>query len=265
MTEVQPKLITKNCTVCDIEISWQHKHKPEECPSCGEQYFDKPQIEIDLFKLQSRYLDNNEEEALGEMYSVITVYAENLIKNIIHSSYYMDVDILETKAHEAATKFIEYYLTNPAFRMERSFGAYLKFPIRNVLYASKKIDRNTTSFNTLIDHGSGSTFEDILESMSITTIYNNKDREDATEKIIDSQISFEKEITSLIHESIKRLKANYSTAHIIRVLIGVKLHFDKISPNMINDYYNINHNDVKENIEKIMMLTFQYLKSMEIQ
>jgi len=263
MIEVPIKLITKNCTICKTEISWQHKHKPKECPNCGERYFDKPKIEIDLFRLQSEYLDDHNESALGEMYLLIVVYAKNLIKNMIHSSYYMDANILDTKAHEAATKFIEYYLTNPDFRMDRSFGAYLKFPIRSVLYSSKKIDRNTTSFNTLIDSENGSTFEDILESMNITTIYNNKDRADDNEKIVNSSISFEQDIFSLLQESIKRLRVNFNTAHIIRVLIGVKLHFNQISPNMINDYYNINHNDVKENIEKIMMLIFQYLKSME--
>ncbi len=264
MTEVPIKLITKNCTVCGLELSWRHKHKPKFCPNCGEVNFDKPQIEIDLFKLQSKYLDDHEENALGEMYNLLVIYAKNLIKNMIHNSYYMDVEILDMKAHEAATKFVEYYLVNPDFRMDRSFGAYLKFPIRNVLYASKKIDRNTTSFNTILDEANNMTFEDIIQTMNITTIYNNKDLDYSHhEKIVNSSITFSKDICSLLTESIKRLKEGYNTPHIIRVLVGVRLHFNKVSPNMINDYYNINHNDVKENIEKIMMLVFQYLKSME--
>ena len=263
MAEVPIKLITKNCTICQTEISWQHKHKPKSCPTCGEIYFDKPKIEIDLFKLQTQYLDEHDESALGKMYILLVEYSKNLIKNMIHNTYRMDKDILDIKAHEATTKFIEYYLTNPDFRLDRSFGAYLKFPIRNVLYASKKIDKNTTSFNTILDQSSNMTFEDIIETMNITTMYNNRDRDSNNEKTINSSISFTKDICSLLNESISRLKQHFDTAHIIKVLIGVKLHFDKVSLNTINDYYNINHNDVKENIEKIMMLIFQYLKSME--
>lgn len=263
MTEVPIKLIVKNCTICNTEISWQHKHKPESCPSCGERYFDKPKIEIDLFKLQSEYLDDKDQSALGKMYVLLVQYSKNLIKNMIHNSYIMDKDILDVKAHEATTKFIEYYLTNPKFRLDRSFGAYLKFPIRSALYTTKKIDKNTTSFNTILDDAGKMTIEDIIETMNITTLYNNHDRDDNNLKIINSSISFTEDIYSLLTESLILLKKNFSTPHIIRVLIGIKLHFNKVSPNMINNYYNINHNDVKENIEKIMMLIFQYLKSME--
>jgi len=263
MAENSIKLITKNCTICNTKISWQHKHKPKKCPNCGEVYFDKPKIEIDLFKLQSDYLDNNNKDALGDMYLLLVKYSKNLIKNMIHNSYYMDNDILDVKAHEAATKFIEYYLTNPNFRMDKSFGAYLKYPIRNVLYAVKKIDKKTTSFNSILDESNHLELKTLIETLNIRTIYNNKDRIDSSEKIINESIDFIDDIYSLLIKSIKRLKQNYSTSHIIKVLIGVKLHFFKVSVNKINDYYNINNNDVKENTEKIMMLIFQYLKSME--
>lgn len=259
------KLITKNCTICGAEISWQHKHKPKQCPVCGEVYFDKPKIEIDLFKLQNAYLENYNKDILGDMYVVLVKYSKNLIKNMIHNSYHMDKDILNIKAHEAATKFIEYYLTNKNFKMDKSFGAYLKYSIKNVLYAVKKIDKKTTSLNSILDESNHSELETIIESLNIKTIYNNRDREDENEKTINESIDFTNDIYSLLEESIKRLKQHYKISHIIKVLIGVKLHFYKISSNKINDYYSINNNDVKENVEKIMMLIFQYLKSMERQ
>jgi len=263
LAESSPKQYVKNCTICGTEIIYRHKHKPSKCPTCGERNFDKPIIEIKLFHLQDEYLINRDSVILGKMYNLLVDYSKNLIKNMIHNSYYMDNDILDMKAHEAATKFIEYYLSKPEFKMDRSFGAYLKFPIRNVLYNSKKIDKNTISFNTILDSANNMTFEDVIETMDITTIYNNKDRYDNNERIINESTDFTNDICSLLSETATRLRNNYSTAHVIKVLLGVKLHFTKTSVNLINDYYNINENNVKENTEKIMMLIFQYLKSME--
>lgn len=147
---------TKRCGICEKVIGWYWGSKPERCPYCNSVSWDKPHDEAVLFNLQDRYLQSRDPSILGEMFPVLRVYAERIIKKNLAGNRKYDDLTLDTKASDSANKLIEYFLEKPAFYITDSWGFYLKKIVQQYMYAKryKDVDQNEISLETPISETS---------------------------------------------------------------------------------------------------------------
>lgn len=105
---------------------------------------------------QENYLRTRNNKYLAEMYSILKDYYCNLFINYTHrKGLYWNDDEIRDKAHEAATRLVERFITNPEFKVELSLTAYGHWEMVWVLYHDKDYEMNRVSFDSLIDNIQG--------------------------------------------------------------------------------------------------------------
>ena len=130
-------------TCCNCgQTTTGERAKEKSCPVCGcgkiNSDWNKPELETSLFLLQKEYLKTFDKDILGKMYTILQIYAVGKIKKIIHGSVCLIPEVLEEKASDAATLVIELYLRSKEFQIHTSFGSYLSFKVREVLWGYKE-------------------------------------------------------------------------------------------------------------------------------
>ena len=105
---------------------------------------------------QEKYLRTRNNKCLAEMYSILHDYYCNLFINYTHrKGLFWTDDEIRDKAHEAATRLVERFITNPEFKVELSLTAYGHWEMVWVLYHDKDYEMNRVSFDSLIDNIQG--------------------------------------------------------------------------------------------------------------
>lgn len=147
LMESDRKRYERNCSICDHEIIYFHKSKdfgkPEVCPKCGDTYWDKPIIEVELFKIQDRYVVASPEErtvCIGQMYEKLIEYAEHMIKSIMKSKKILSKEELEMAAHDATAIMLQRFLEKEDYVTRISFGGNLKKILSGVLFGGARND-----------------------------------------------------------------------------------------------------------------------------
>ncbi|OQA15563.1 MAG: hypothetical protein BWY64_02840 [bacterium ADurb.Bin363] len=137
------------------KLEWIDKEHP--CPSCGELWCILPPTERELRGMQIQYFESRDSKILGKMYSILESYAQSLIKKQFSNRITPDNPV-EYYSHMAATFFIEKYLMDVEFKIEISFGAYLRHMIRQALFgkqehacAEESLDFEFEDGNTVLD------------------------------------------------------------------------------------------------------------------
>ena len=113
------------------KVEWKKNNYP--CPSCQIDLCCLPDSERSLMKLQSHYFaTGRESKVLGQMYDILKPYASSLIKK--KHTYITDPNELMQAAHLSAWYLLEHYYNDQNFRINISFGAYLKHTIKQAIF-----------------------------------------------------------------------------------------------------------------------------------
>ena len=252
------------CIKCESMIAYNRSEKPLNCPYCGygngNYEWKKPQTETELFIIQNKYLKNRDPKYLNDLYLVLLKYAEGKIKKILNGSIYYDAEKLQEKAHDAATQFIEYYLKKPNFKVDFSFGGFLSWQIKSVLWNKTDQDFDKTfSLNSMIDSSSN---KEKIELGNFKPLFSEfDDDEDCLRSNIARKVDLVNGIEIIISDIINKLRSEYSTAFALKVLIGIKNYILGTSDEDKELYYNhYGRYDVKDYVEKSMMLIYSFIQ-----
>lgn len=174
------KRFKKKCSVCSNWVFWEgvdfEKDRPLQCPHCASFRFEKPKMETQLFTLQEKFLATRDQKTLGEMYLIMLRYARNGIVSRLKNKHSLCDDTVDSKSEDAATSVVAYYLRNPAFRIDESFGAYIIGAVNYQLYYKrfKDIDSKEVSISTPLGSDSdSSSLEDQLSQTPTVEAFNH--------------------------------------------------------------------------------------------
>ena len=107
-------------------------------------YYATPQTDNQqLLNMQKRYVIDNDQTALNDIYRLGCHVALNMINKAAASNRHIkalsDSERSE-KAHNASSYIIEQYLKRPAFFIKKSYTAYLYKRVQYELFYHRKID-----------------------------------------------------------------------------------------------------------------------------
>jgi hypothetical protein len=245
---------------CNKEVVWRHKSKPELCPHCENRYWDKPYTEFKLFTLQEKYLKTRDQKILGEMYKILKLYAKKLIVTMVKGKFYYKAEELEIKAHESACKLIFYYLEKPTFCIESSFGGYLNWPIRNVLYADKNEEGND-SLNCLIDNEKE--LDEFLPGLS--EVARKKMIVNFEENLIDKHSQIVDRLYKIVYKISNKINKEYGISESLLFLVGLRNKIKGLSDNFMDSFYLYTGLETQKNIDKALFIIYKALKRYSIE
>lgn len=253
--KVEKKKKKKACLSCGQIVEYIHKSRPKLCPFCQNDRWDKDRDEFKLFHLQDEYLKTKDNKILGQMYIILKEYAKKLIVKTVKGKYFFKKEDLEIKAHDSANKIIEYFLTKPSFKIENSFGGYMNWPVKNVLYADKRKEAHD-SLNCLID--TENELEDYLPVISGEAKY--KMIFEFEVDSIRNNTTIVPEIYKLIHNIENKISKNFSKSQSLLFLIGVRNKLKVKSDDFYTNFFSYCGVDVKKHVDTALFLVYKYIK-----
>jgi hypothetical protein len=255
---------------CGRYLEWFRGMSPDECPFCGCKYYDKPNLEMKLFVLQDKWLEeydkNKSTTILGEkMFPIIQEYAINMIKGMIKGKRSLSEDELQERSFDAATLLIEVILRDPEHRMRYSFGDYLSRLCKSVCYSTKNHEK-TFSLNSMLKDGRtefGETIvadayelsgglEDPQELKMNNRLEMQEVREDAIEKVIGL---VEKSAEILFNNT-----GNYEQK--ILYLQGLLIKLKDGNAKILSEFYEYSGNAIKKYVERGELIVFDNLREL---
>lgn len=251
----------KKCSVCEkIHVYEGDVPSPFRC-SCGTIRWDKPLMEAQLFTLQEKYLENRDNKILGEMYKILFKYSKNMIWSRVKNKYSMSEDKIESKAQDASTAIIQYYLTKPYFMVNESFGSYVVGAVSYQLYYKKikDIDEFEVSLSTPLgsdqNPGKEATLEDKLSERTTEDVssFNEYFDEDKEERLIEEMDKFlEKSLKHLaIQQGVRQAVYSFSLLH----------SFLNQKPDKFFEWvYSEKGRTLQENFELLKLSLFEFLE-----
>lgn len=234
------------------------------CPHCGKgpktRDWLKPPIEVALFKLQDEYLKTKSREVLGQMYLYLWQYAIGKIRKMAAGKINLTSEVIEEKAMDAATLFIEYYLKKPDFSISTSFGSYLAFQIRAVLYNQKEKENDQC---------------DNLQAIAIPedrmlALSSHAEEDSSTHHEIDRQLAREgllEEVSHFLRSAVMMMMQKLPRRDVLFFLLGVKYYLTtRILRKKAPPYQSLfqNSNGVEDYIDAVMLDFFRFLKTKDI-
>jgi len=256
-------LYKRTCAYCGKTVQYYHSEKPEYCPYCGAYNYIKPKTETTLFLLQKEYLEHGRNnEVLGKMYLILKDYAKSMIKMQLQKSgmtkyNYDDIDM---KASDSATLLLEYYLTKPAFKIEQSFGGYLKDKVKQALYnKTEQREDSYASFNSLLSDSEGHAEEigELKEQLNFNYIFGDQDK-------YRKRILSEKELVDGIHRIIAKITEtvteSYNRKDSLLLLIGMYIRINNTNNSTMDNYYKYFGSVYKDFIDASLLLLYEFIK-----
>ena len=156
------KLFT--CRLCGYQFNFDTEEEKAEwkknrliCPECGEEYCNKPESEILLFKLQNKFIETIDDflieknPHLIDMYFILVDYSLSLLYKYYIGKIQSNT-MAKYYAERSATIFIEKYLKDNNFRVTDSFGGLLvskgrKGIISQACFGKEEKDLDADSIN----------------------------------------------------------------------------------------------------------------------
>lgn len=251
------KVYKKICSYCGKEVTYNHSHKPLQCPYCEALNWAKPPTETQLFLYQRDYLSTRNDSILTKMYPILVSYVSSIMKKTISSSYIYDVDFIEEKSSDAATILIENYLSKPEFYIHGSFAGYLRDKVKEVLYSNKE-EEDHDSLNghfedndkELIEYSNRYNYQplftiEVEDSMDVS-FYKDKDMLDGLMSILDRVFD--------------ELKITVSYYEFLATIVATLHRITKQSDEFMSRYYTEYGTGIHESVKKIEYLLFSFLK-----
>lgn len=247
----------KECTVCKMEIYFSRKEKPENCPFCGEPFWDKPNDERQLFILQEIYIRNGRDpEDLGPMYLKLIDYSKNIIKHKLRNSYILPAEDFNSKSISMSLIMIERFLKDKESRIQYSFGGMLQRIANGVLFGEKKDDQ-VDSLNDILFDGA----PEVLDSLkSLTNERCEKlfsyDPQSSDNLMTENDLIKDlKRIVDLIYNRVYKKKSSQN----MLFLVGLNHFLTKKKDTFMREYNNIIYNQTRRNIENSKLVIRKYL------
>ncbi len=258
----------KICVYCTKDVKYFHGKKPQVCPHCGESDYIKPPTETRLFLLQDKYFQNRDSKYLSEMFIILKTYAASIIKKNLPKDFIYHYDQLDEKAQDAATLFIEYYLVHNNFRVEKSFGGYLQWKVKEVLW-NKKLQREED--HESLNYLSTKAWKDSDHAQVIdrTMFANMKplygaDEDHTLVPHINNTEDLILGIESIINGSMIEIKKLYiSNYYILIILFGICLIMEGKTDVYMDKFYHYFGSEIKKDVDKIKLLIYRFIKERE--
>lgn len=245
------------CALCGKVVSYIHGEKPELCPYCNQEDYIKPKTETRLFRLQDQWLDTRDKEVLGSMYLIMVEYAQSLIKKSLPPTFIYHYDKVDEKASDAANLIIDYYLSKPHFKIEKSFGGYINTKIREVLWNKKDQEEdNHESIYQVVSDDVDKEILEVTDVLGLNSLFGNFEEYVQRERDKDYMLQGLKSIVKSISERIKNDHGNY---YQIITLVGIN-YFIRNQSDMIKFYDIYKDEKVKQLIDKSMLIVYEFIK-----
>lgn len=249
----------KICVYCAKEVGYFHGKKPKVCPHCGSGDYIKPPTETRLFLLQDKYLKTKDQKYLAQMFVILKKYAASIIKKNLPKDFFYHYGDLDEKSQDAATLFMEYYLANDGFMVSKSFGGYLQYKVKEVLW-NKKLQReeNHESLNKPFD-SSDKELIDVSVFTNMQPLYGTI--EDHTEDLEKNKDDLILGIENIINASMDQLeRIHESKSYALWSLVGICLYIEKKSENYMDKFYHMMGSELKEDVDLIKLLIYRFIK-----
>lgn len=258
----------KVCSFCGEEVSYFHGNKPSKCPHCGAENYIRPPTETKLFLLQEQYLANRDEESLSKMFVILKRYAKSMIKKLLPKNFTYHYGKIDEKAEDAVTLLIENYLESNDFRIEQSFGGYLQWKVKEVLW-NKKLQREENHFSlqqsVFTDIDSASSTNEIIDMMTneheIQPLYGTID--DHTQDFEVHKDDVVEGIDTIIDRILQELRPYYSFSTLLLVLIGICLRIEGKSSLYMSNFYSHFGSHLQDDIDMAMLMIYRFIKEEE--
>lgn len=130
----------------------------------------KPETEIILESLQTKFLETRDPEIWKEMFEIMVQYARSLTLKQSRGKVFLDPDHVLGVATDATIKVMERY-NQPDFLISHSFAGLLRWKVIESLYSGWKEEANT-SINLVFPESSSNKVElgDLQEKLHITPL-----------------------------------------------------------------------------------------------
>ena len=252
----------KQCANCHATITYGYGTKPTVCPICGNQWWDKPKDEFELFMLQDDYIKSGRSpEKLSLMYEGLIRYSENLIKKNLKGKASLDLERIHEQAEDTALNFLEVYLKNSDYVVKFSFGGLLAKYVTGVMYNKReKMNDRTISLDKTIAEDM-KLEENVLRFMDTSPV-KEKFEQDAyseydhnhPEELIDELMLI------IINKKLKVLKLE-SPVDSLLFLIGIRTFLIRNRKCSIDEFYDYYGDDLKVEIDDCLEIIKKQLKN----
>lgn len=240
----------KICVNCHTKIIYGYGTKPSVCPTCGNQWWDKPADEFLLLTLQDDYIKSGRKpDKISPMYDGLIRYSENLIKkNLKTTSKFLDPERIHELAEDATLNFLQVYLKKPDYVVEDSFGGLLRRYVSGVMYSDKtKMHDQMTSLDTVI--AEDMKIEDnVLRFMEMTP-EKEKFELDAWDEYQKSHPDLVEDLNEIIVHKSQVIKKQRSAVEGILFLTAMRNFFLKNKKCSIDEFYDYYGDDLKFDID----------------
>lgn len=245
------------CALCGQVVSYTHGEKPDVCPHCHQEDYIKPKTETRLFRLQDQWLATKDKEILGSMYVLMSEYTQSLIKKSLPNTFTYHYDLIEEKASDAVNLIIDYYISKPHFKIEKSFGGYINTKIREVLWNKKDQEEdNHESIYQSVNEDVEKEMLEVTDVLGLNSLFGNFEEYIQRERDKDYMLQG---LQSIVKSMSDRIKDDHGYYYQIITLIGVK-HFI-INQSDMKKFYEIYKDEtIKELIDKCMLIIYEFIK-----
>jgi len=255
-------LYTRTCAYCGTTIEFLHTKKLTHCPNCGKEGYIKPYTETQLFLLQKLYIENRDQQYLGDMYLIMYDYSKSILKKLLPASFTYNYSDLETKAHDAVIIIIQLYLEKKEFKIENSFAGYIEFKVKEVLW-NKKTQREDdhSSLDALIassDNSNTSTLGETFPIDKSSPMFN--DLELSKQQSIE-KVNLVESILKVITNIMQIVKKEYGYKDALLLIIGLWIEINNSSSLLDrSNFYEVYKSNTKQFVDKSLLFIYEYLQ-----
>ncbi len=255
--------------MCNIKHTYQHGKKPFLCPNskCQSEWWSLPKTECQLFYLQREYLKTRDPKILVKKYELLKIYSRSLVLKTLGGKYQMDSEILNEKSHDIAIEIVSLYLRKSSFKIDKSFGGYLQFKVKQELFGAKEEESHESLHQVITTKGSNKVILDTLQIFGFNSLFlpninfklENEDLVDGVLKIINSAVKgAQKEIDYIDYIDLGDID-NISLFSLY-FLVALKNKIAGKTTKFMNKYYSAFGQEVKAKSEKVLADVYRHLK-----
>ncbi len=246
----------KECFSCHVVSNYKAKQRPEHCPHCGIEFWDKPSDEYKLFVIQKQFFESDRDHRImTALFLGIKDYAANMIKGRAKRTRIFTKTYIEEKSMDAATIIIEQFLKNPEYRIKMSFGGCLNRVLNGVMYKEQTFDRHM-SLNQPMFSGT----HELQDSLGRIGLAHHAEKFMYDQTPFAQENACSSELYGVIDKISNTLIQVQSTEASLSYLLILKHKLSKKRVGFIEAFYKSFGYEHRENFEKAEIVIRRFLK-----
>ncbi len=218
---------SKECPTCGYLIHWVGT-KQKKClnPSCIiPENFDRPETERKLFQLQKNFVESGRDpEKLVPQYKLLCVYARSLILKTLIGKFKLEAPTLLEKSHDVAVELVCLYLKHSDFIIKSSFGSYMNFKVKEILWKASPEEKSHESLQKIISvKGTSKELINLLGStIPFNNLFSTTEQSPETAYLSRNSENIIADIMELIFKLERSLeKYNFNAINSIMLMVGI--------------------------------------------